>query len=149
MTDDLSSETIYRVFRDLLDEAPAPLRPEIESLLARAEAGKKTDNQLLRLARRDRDFLQRVNARLEMVDGTRVFGGLAVCKSSKLEINGLEMVDGTRGFSGLAGSVGSTPGLIYVCPQCDYSRTLGEVGEEPGECPTHHVALIPQAQKGR
>ena len=124
MTDDLSPETIYRVFRDLLDEAPAPLRPEIEALLARAEAGKKTDNQLLRLARRDRDFLQRVNARLEMVDGT-------------------------RGFSGLAGSVGSTPGLTYVCPQCDYSRTLGEVGEDPGECPTHHVALIPQAQKGR
>jgi hypothetical protein len=121
---DLSPETIYRVFRDLLDEAPASLRPEIEALLARAEAGEKTDNQLLRLARRDRDFLQRVNARLEMVDGTRV-------------------------FSGLAGSVGSTPGLTYVCPQCDYSRVLGEVGEEPGECPTHHVALIPQAQKGR
>jgi hypothetical protein len=72
---DLSPETIYRVFRDLLDEAPASLRPEIESLLARAEAGEKTDNQLLRLARRDRDFLQRVNARLEMVDGTRGFSG--------------------------------------------------------------------------
>jgi hypothetical protein len=42
-----------------------------------------------------------------------------------------------------------TPGLIYVCPQCDYTRVLGEVGEEPGECPTHHVALIPQAQKER
>jgi hypothetical protein len=121
---DLSPETIYRVFRDLLDEAPASLRPEIEALLARAEAGKKTDNQLLRLARRDRDFLQRVNA----------------C---------LDMFDDTRGFSRLAGSFGSTPGLTYVCPQCDYSRTLGEVGEEPGECPTHHVALIPQAQKGR
>jgi hypothetical protein len=64
---DLSPETIYRVFRDLLDEAPASLRPEIEALLARAEAGEKTDNQLLRLARRDPDFLQRVNARLEMV----------------------------------------------------------------------------------
>jgi hypothetical protein len=121
---DLSPETIYRVFRDLLDEAPASLRPEIEVLLARAEAGEKTDNQLLRLARHDRDFLQRVNARLEMVDGT-------------------------RGFSGLPGPVISTPGLTYVCPQCDYSRVLGEVGEEPGECPTHHVALIPQAQKGR
>jgi len=46
---DLSPETIYRVFRDLLDEAPASLRPEIEALLARAEAGEKTDNQLLRL----------------------------------------------------------------------------------------------------
>lgn len=121
---DLSSETIYRVFRDLLDEAPASLRPEIEALLARAEAGEKTDNQLLLLARRDRDFLQRVNARLEMVDGT-------------------------RGFSSLPGDPDPTPGLIYVCPQCDYSRILGEVGEEPGECPTHHVALIPQAQKER
>jgi hypothetical protein len=128
---DLSPETIYRVFRDLLDEAPASLRPEIEALLARAEAGKKTDNQLLRLARRDRDFLQRVNARLEMLNAR------------------LDMFDDTRGFSRLAGSVGSTPGLTYVCPQCDYSRTLGEVGEDPGECPTHHVALIPQAQKGR
>jgi len=124
MTDDLSSETIYLAFRDLLDEAPASLRPEIEALLARAEAGKKTDNQLLRLARREPDFLQRVNARLEMVDGTRVFGGLP-------------------------GPVDSTPGLTYVCPQCDYSRVLGEVGEEPGECPIHHVALISQAQKGR
>ena len=57
MTDDLSSETIYRVFRDLLDEAPAPLRPEIEALLARAEAGDKTDNKLLRLARREPVFL--------------------------------------------------------------------------------------------
>jgi hypothetical protein len=73
---DLSPETIYRVFRDLLDEAPASLRPEIEALLARAEAGEKTDNQLLRLARRDPDFLQRVNARLEMVGGTRGFSGL-------------------------------------------------------------------------
>jgi hypothetical protein len=53
---DLSPETIYRVFRDLLDEAPASLRPEIEALLARAEAGEKTDNQLLRLARRDPTF---------------------------------------------------------------------------------------------
>ena len=122
MTDDLSSETIYLAFRDLLDEAPASLRPEIEALLARAEAGEKTDNQLLRLARRDPDFLQRVNARLEMVDGT-------------------------RGFSGLGGYPHPTPGLTYVCPQCDYSRTLGEVGEDPGECPTHHVALIPKAQK--
>lgn len=124
MTDDLFSETIYLAFRDLLDEAPASLRPEIEALLARAEAGEKTDNQLLLLARRDRDFLQRVNARLGMVGGT-------------------------RGFSGLGGYPHPTPGLTYVCPQCDYSRTLGEVGEEPGECPTHHVALIPQAQKGR
>lgn len=124
MTDDLSPETIYRVFRDLLDEAPASLRPEIEALLARAEAGEKTDNQLLRLARRDPDFLQRVNARLEMVGGT-------------------------RGFSGLPGPVSPTPGLTYVCPQCDYTRVLREVGEDPGECPTHHVALIPQAQKGR
>jgi len=124
MTDDLSSETIYLAFRDLLDEAPASLRPEIEALLARAEAGEKTDNQLLRLARRDPDFLQRVNARLEMVDGT-------------------------RGFSGLGGYPHPTPGLTYVCPQCNYSRILGEVGEEPGECPTHHVALIPQAQKER
>jgi len=124
MTDDLSSETIYRVFRDLLDEAPAPLRPEIEALLARAEAGDKTDNKLLRLARREPVFLDRVNTRLGMVGST-------------------------RGFSGLAGSVGSTPGLTYVCPQCDYSRTLGEVGEDPGECPVHHVALIPPAQKGR
>jgi len=121
---DLSPETIYRVFRDLLDEAPASLRAEIESLLARAEAGDKTDNKLLRLARRDPDFLQRVNARLEMVDGT-------------------------RGFSSLGGYPHPTPGLTYVCPQCGYSRTLGEVGEDPGECPVHHVALIPQAQKGR
>jgi hypothetical protein len=133
---DLSSETIYRVFRDLLDEAPASLRPEIEALLARAEAGEKTDNQLLRLARHDPDFLQRVNARLEQ----------------------LEMVDIKRSIF-IGGDVSgqiivlgppiSTPGLIYVCPQCNYSRILGEVGEEPGECPTHHVALIPQAQKGR
>ncbi len=121
---DLSPETIYRVFRDLLDEAPASLRPEIEALLARAEAGKKTDNQLLRLARREPVFLQRVNARLEMADGT-------------------------RGFSGLPGPVNPTPGLTYVCPQCDYSRTLGEVGEDPGECPTHHVALLPKGQKER
>jgi hypothetical protein len=134
---DLSPETIYCVFRDLLDEAPASLRPEIEALLARAEAGEKTDNQLLRLARRDPDFLQRVNARLEMVGGTRGFNGLpAECSP-------------TRGFSGLPGPVSPTPGLTYVCPQCDYTHVLGEVGEDPGECPTHHVALIPQAQKGR
>jgi hypothetical protein len=128
---DLSLETIYRVFRDLLDEAPASLRPEIEALLARAEAGEKTDNQLLRLARRDRDFLQRVNARLEMVDRERsvlIGGNVSVI---------------------IPGLPDSTPGLTYVCPQCDYSRVLGEVGEEPGECPTHHVALIPQAQKER
>ncbi len=121
---DLSSENIYRVFRELLDEAPESLRPEIESLLARAEAGEKTDNKLLRLARRDPLFLQQVNTRLGMVDGT-------------------------RGYSGLPGSIGSTPGLTYVCPQCDYSVTLGEVGEDPGKCPTHHVVLIPEAQKGR
>jgi hypothetical protein len=125
---DLSPETIYRVFRDLLDEAPASLRPEIEALLARAEAGEKTDNQLLRLARRDPDFLQRVNARLEMVDGTRVLQRPVII---------------------IPGLPDPTPGLTYVCPQCDYTRVLGEVGEEPGECPTHHVALIPQAQKGR
>jgi hypothetical protein len=132
---DLSPETIYRVFRDLLDEAPASLRPQIESLLARAEAGEKTDNQLLRLARRDPDFLQRVNARLErleMVDIKRsiFIGG---------DVSGLIVL----------GPPISTPGLTYVCPQCDYSRTLGEVGEEPGECPTHQLALIPQAQKER
>jgi hypothetical protein len=132
---DLSPETIYRVFRDLLDEAPASLRPEIEALLARAEAGEKTDNQLLRLARRDPDFLQRVNVRLEIVDGTRDF--LLAGSPSP-----------TAGFSDLAGPFIPTPGLPYVCPQCDYSRILGEVGE-PGECPTHHVALIPWAQKGR
>jgi len=128
---DLSPETIYRVFRDLLDEAPASLRPEIEALLARAEAGEKTDNQLLRLARRDRDFLQRVNARLEMVDRER---SVLIAGNANVIIPGLP---------------DSTPGLTYVCPQCDYSRTLGEVGEDPGECPTHHKALIPQAQKGR
>jgi len=66
---DLSPATIYRVFRDLLDEAPASLRPEVESLLARAEAGEKTDNKLVLLARRDPDFLQRVNARLELEIG--------------------------------------------------------------------------------
>ncbi len=121
---DLSSENIYRVFRELLDEAPDPLRPEIESLLARAEAGEKTDNQLLRLARRDPAFLQRVNTRLGMVGAT-------------------------RGYSDIPGPPDPLPGLTYVCPQCDYSRVLGEVGEDPGECPTHHVALIPKAQKGR
>jgi hypothetical protein len=123
---DLSPETIYRVFRDLLDEAPASLRPEIEALLARAEAGEKTDNQLLLLARPDPDFLQRVNARLEMVGGT-------------------------RGFSDLPGPFNPDPpsGPTYVCPQCDYTRVLGEVGEDPGECPTHQVTLIPKAQKGR
>ncbi len=121
---DLSSENIYRVFRELLDEAPDALRSEIESLLARAGSGEKTDNQLLRLARRDPAFLERVNSRLGMVGGA-------------------------RGYGGLPGPVDSTPGLTYVCPQCDYSRVLGEVGEDPGECPTHHVALIPEAQKGR
>ena len=121
---DLSSENIYRVFRELLDEAPDALRPEMESLLARAGSGEKTDNQLLGLARRDHDFLQRVNARLGMVAGA-------------------------RGYSDLAGPPDPTPGLTYVSPQCDYTRVLGEVGEDPGECPTHHVALIPEAQKGR
>jgi len=136
---DLSPETIYRVFRDLLDEAPASLRPEIEALLARAEAGEKTDNQLLRLARRDPDFLQRVNARLEMVGGTRGFSDLPPVGSP------------LPGLIDLPGPVDPTlpPGPTYVCPQCDYTRVLGEVGEDPGECPTHHVALIPQAQKGR
>jgi len=129
---DLSSENIYRVFRDLLDEAPAPLRPEIKSLLARAKTGQKTDNQLLRVARRDPVFLQRVNTRLEMFDRER----------------GILIEDSVDSIV-LPGPVGSTPGLTCVCPQCDYSITLGEVGEDPGECPTHHVALIPQAQKGR
>jgi|GEM_PF-1265501 hypothetical protein len=129
---DLSPETIYRVFRDLLDEAPASLRPEIEALLARAEAGEKTDNQLLRLARHEPVFLQRVNARLEMVDRERSV-----------------LITGDANVIIIPGLPDPTPGLTYVCPQCDYSRVLGEVGEEPGECPTHHVALIPQAQKER
>ena len=129
---DLSSENIYRVFRDLLDEAPDALRPEMESLLARAEAGEKTDFQLLEIALRDRNFLQRVNARLEMFDRER---GI--------------LIEGSVDSIVLPGQPGSTPGLTYVCPQCDYIRVLGEVGEDPGECPTHHVALIPEAQKGR
>lgn len=120
----LSSEKIYRAFRDLLDESPPALRPEIKRLLTRAKKGEKTDNQLLRLARREPLLLQQVNARLEMRDRE-------------------------RGYSSLAGQLGSAPGLTYVCPQCDYLRLLGEVGEDPGECPLHHVALIPKEQKGR
>ncbi|MGB9873081.1 MAG: hypothetical protein ACPLYD_15670 [Anaerolineae bacterium] len=112
-------EAIYRVFRDLLDETPPSLRADIEALLARAEQGEKTDNQLLKLARRDRAFLQRVNTRLQILEST-------------------------RGFDALPGPSSPTPGETYVCPVkgCDYRRVIAEIGEDPGECPIHHQRLV-------
>ena len=125
MPDDELSRRIYRAARQLLPEMDITTRRVVEDLLKKAEDGAKTDNKIIEIISRDDTLREKFRSLLPV------------------------SYRSLSGFSSLGGYPHPTPGLTYVCPQCDYTRVLGEVGEDPGECPTHHVALIPQAQKGR
>lgn len=121
---DSNENAIYREVRLLLEQMRPEMRAQAEALLTQAESGEKTDNDLLWLIRDDKELANLLAERLK---------GAATH---------------TRGFAPLGGEPVASAGK-YVCPQCDYTRYLQKAGEEPGECPEHHIPLIPYEQKAQ
>ncbi len=115
------TQAVYRVARELLPEMDEPLRREVASLLERAERGEKTDNLLVERISAD----ERLRPRLR--------NALAAKR--------------TLSCPPAAGDIVPPAARRYVCPQCDYVRYLQKAGQEPGECPEHHLPLIPYEQK--
>lgn len=113
-------EEIYAAARTLLPDLEETLRRKVEDLLAQAEGGADTYLQLLDLLTQDDETRTALRSLLKKDEAERTLGE----------------------YSGLGGEHTSTPGKVYVCPQCDYRYVIGEAGEEP-LCPQHGVKLIP------
>lgn len=121
---DSNEKAVYREVRLLLEQMRPEMRTQAEALLTQAESGEKTDTDLLWLIRDDKELANLLAERL---------------KGAATNI---------RGFAPLGGEPVASAGK-YVCPQCDYTRYLQKAGEEPGECPEHHIPLIPYEQKAQ
>ena len=122
-------EKIYAAARTLLPILEPALRRQVEDLLAQAERGAETWDQLLALLPQDDAIQQSLRDLLKREaydDGERMLGE----------------------FNGLGGEVVSTrAGDVYICPECDFRYVIGEAGEQPPQCPKHKVALIPEREK--
>ncbi len=114
--DDLT-QSIYRAVHDLLPEMDESLRAQVETLLARAKRGEKTDNLLVELVSANK----RLRPRLRKT---------------------LANAERTLSYTPFVGEKTSTPGQVFTCPKCGYRYIIGEAGETPPPCPTHHEALI-------
>jgi len=114
---------IYRAARQVLPDLPEAQRRQVEPLLARGEAGQATHIELLRL--------------LTAEEQTRRLFRQALRGEEEL------LLLGPKGLSELPGPLPTTPGKVFVCPApgCDYRYVIAEAGEDPGECPAHHLPL--------
>lgn len=122
-------EKIYAAARTLLPVLDPALRRQVEDLLAQAERGAETWDQLLALLTQDDAIQQSLRDLLKREpydDGERMLGE----------------------YSGMGGEVVSTEaGEVYVCPVegCTETHVIGEAGEKPPKCPIHGVTLVLKA----
>ncbi len=127
MQKDMLPENYYRTARKLLPKMDDAMRKVVECLLKRAEDGEKTDNLIVEVITEDRDLRKKFREALDMAD------------------------DKTMGmdFSQLGGDVNSPSARQFICPEPghNYINRIQKIGENPGICPIHKVALIPINQK--
>jgi hypothetical protein len=116
----------YNAARKLLPEMDEAMRQVVEELLKRAEAGEKVDNRLVEIVTENKVLRKKYRDALELGD------------------------ENTMGYSPLAGGVNSPNARKFICPVPghNYINRIQKVGEDPGMCPMHNLALIPFDQKG-
>ncbi len=112
-------EKIYAAARTLLPILEPALRRRVEDLLAQAERGAETWEQLLDALTRDDAIQQSLRDLLKgepYDDGERLLGE----------------------YSGLGGERYVTKaGDVFVCSECGYRYPIGEDGEQPVPCERH------------
>ena len=114
-------EAIYRATRQILPELPDALRRQVAPLLELGEAGQATHKDLLRLLTAEEPTRSRFRQELTKAEGYL----------------------GPKGLEGLPGLPQTTPGQVFICPVpgCTHRYVIAEAGEDPGECPIHHLPL--------
>ncbi len=124
----LLPDDYYRAARELLPEMDDDIRQTVNELLKRAEAGEKMHNYLVEVITEDKVLRNKFREALDMAS------------------------DNTMGmdFSQLAGNVTSPATKKFVCPVPghNYINRIQKIGEDPGMCPVHKVALVAIDQKG-
>lgn len=122
---ELTAEDYYRAARQLLPELDDVRKAKIEELLAQAETGMSTDNQIVEIICETKILREYFRKLLHIPPSIGMM------------------------YQPFGGDRSSPDAIKYMCPEPGHNfiRRIQRAGEDPGNCPIHHVPLIPINEK--